>query len=350
MTFRLLRSLAAGLSAALLSVSVVQASPFEKPWEKDLDQAIVLDAYEFNPIEWETVLKDDRIAGFINKSSDGMPPAWSCKGDHGADSTAHCRTRWRKYVVAKELYRTRRALAKANGWKWGAYHLGRPGNPVKQADHFIEFADPQPDELIAIDVEHDDPDKWMSLEDAEIFAKRIYSRLGRYPVLYTNHFTAKAVAARKDDLPLLSRLPLWYARYTGDIEGVFPMGNWESYAVWQFVSMHNCSKNKCPYRVEGTPMDIDVNITMASRDELDRIWPLDELVPLRRDESEMDEPASSSPFVAILNEGKLQDVNRKTSRIVRAYAPEMQRMPGTAMTASTVGATPELTKKNYQSY
>ena len=50
--------------------------------------------------------------------------------------------------MARELYRTRRTVAKALGLKWGAYHLARPGNPIDQANHFVDFADPPPDDRV----------------------------------------------------------------------------------------------------------------------------------------------------------------------------------------------------------
>ncbi len=94
----------------------------------------------------------------------------------------------------------------------------------------------------------------------QIFAGHVKARTGRYPVLYTNHATAKHIAANRFKHRLLARLPLWYARYKPDIRKVFPMGNWDRYALWQFSSAHNCGKKRCPYRVPGTLDDIDVNV------------------------------------------------------------------------------------------
>nr|WP_256478370.1 glycoside hydrolase family 25 protein [Notoacmeibacter sp. MSK16QG-6] len=187
---------------------------------------------------------------------------------------------WKRYSVTKELYHTRKMMAKELGLVWGAYHLGRPGNPEEQADHFLQFADPQDDELIAIDIEDNDPEKFMSLEDAEIFARRIKSRTGRWPVLYTNGSTSKFIAQRANQYPILSRLQIWYARYRNEIEGVFPLGNWENYALWQFASHINCKgKSTCPYRPLGTAEDIDVNVAPMSKVALKKAWPFGELTP-----------------------------------------------------------------------
>jgi len=188
---------------------------------------------------------------------------------------------WRKYAVSRELYQTRRMLAKAKGLLWGAYHLARPANPIDQANHFLDFAEPSADELMVIDIEDINEAEFMSLADAEIFVRHIKTRTGRYPVLYTNHTTAKTIAADRDIYPVLSRLPLWYARYKPSVRGVFPMGNWETYAIWQFSTMHNCTRRACPYRVPGTLADIDVNVAAMDKTALAKAWPFGNLLPKR---------------------------------------------------------------------
>lgn len=271
------------LCAALLMTATVpaKAENFSEPW-KQSDKALLLDAYEYNPIDWETLSEDKRVVGFINKASDGLPPAYRCTGSK-ADKTL-CSVVWKRYSVTKELYHTRRMMAKQLGYVWGAYHLGRPGNPEEQADHFIEFTEPGPDDVIAIDIEDNDPERFMSLSDAEIFAQRIKSRVGRWPILYTNGNTAKFIARNADQYPILSRLPLWYARYKNDVTPHFPEGNWNEYAIWQFASHINCrgaSKAKtCPYRPVGTPDDIDVNVTTVDADTLRKQWPFGDLLPV----------------------------------------------------------------------
>ena len=104
----------------------------------------------------------------------------------------------------------------------------------------------------------------MSLVDAEIFVRYVKKRTGRYPVLYTNHATAKFIAQNRDKYRLLAKLNLWYARYKADIRGVFPMGNWPSYTIWQFSSMANCNKRRCLRRIAGADNFIDVNVVSMS--------------------------------------------------------------------------------------
>ncbi|MFS2155255.1 glycoside hydrolase family 25 protein [Rhizobium sp. Rhizsp42] len=250
------------------------------PWKKT-DNALVVDGYELNTIDWEALTSDKRIAGFISKASDGLPESFSCDGDHAGDTVGHCKTMWRKYAVSRELFQTRRLVARAAGLLWGAYHLARPGNPIDQANHFLDYAAPKPDEMMILDLEGIDPQKFMSLEDAQIFVGHIRTRTGRYPVLYTNHDTARYIAAYRNDYPVLARLPIWYARYKPDVKGVFPMGNWDNYLLWQFSAGANCSKRRCPYRVPGTLTDIDVNVAAMDKADLAKIWAQGNLLPAR---------------------------------------------------------------------
>ena len=272
------------LPAIVLALPLAAAAKaetlFHQPW-KSGNHALVIDAYEFNELNIADIAADKRVAGFINKGSDGMPPVWGCKTAVTDTEKDLCKKEWRLYSVSRELFHTRKELAKALGLKWGSYHLGRPGNAIDQANHFIDFTDPQPDELIAIDIEDLASGKYISLADAELFARHIYRRLGRYPLLYVNDDTAKHIARQRYQYPLLSRLPLWYARYKPEIAGSFPKGNWDGYALWQFVSHLNCGKRACPHRIEGTGRDIDINVANMDVKALKAAWPLSGLVPTK---------------------------------------------------------------------
>jgi GH25 family lysozyme M1 (1,4-beta-N-acetylmuramidase) len=261
--------------AVLFGAAGAGASDFSEPWKR-ADRALVIDAYEYNPIDWQKLARDKRIVGFINKASDGLSPPYKCSGNE--TETRLCKALWKRHAIARELFHTRRTVAKALGLKWGAYHLARPGNPIDQANNFIDFAEPAPDDLIALDIEENDPQKWMSLDDAETFVRHIHTRLGRWPVLYTNGSTALHIAENRDRYSLLSRLPLWYARYKPAIGLHFPKGHWQTYTLWQFSAGTNCDSRSCPYRVPGTPLDIDVNVASMSAPELRAAWPFGGLV------------------------------------------------------------------------
>ncbi len=310
------------VASAFVTPTIASAeTAFYRPWAAK-HRALVLDAYERNVIDLTEISKDKRIAGFIHKGSDGLPPIYDCKTATNPTELELCKKNWKVYAVSKELYRTRRALAKALGMKWGAYHLGRPGNPIDQANHFIDFADPQPDELMAIDIEEVGSGNYISLKDAEEFSYHIFRRLGRYPVLYVNGSTAKLIAEQRNEYPLLSRLHLWYARYKPAIDEHFSMGNWDKYSLWQFSSQVNCGIKSCPYRVAGTDNDIDVNVADMSVKELQKAWPLDGLVPTKDLHSS---PQFSETLIALFKSAlpDLAGFSTSAQNIALAYAPTL---------------------------
>ena len=99
--------------------------------------------HEYNSIDWQKLASDKKIVGFINKGLTASRRPLLFRRRAGSRL---CKALWKRHAVARELFHTRRTVAKALGLKWGAYHLARPGNPVEQADNFIDFAEPAPDD------------------------------------------------------------------------------------------------------------------------------------------------------------------------------------------------------------
>ena len=78
---KFLRNLTGLLAALALHAPLAAgASDFSRPWQRP-GTALVIDAYEYNAIDWAKLVTDKRIAGFINKASDGLPPAYRCSGN-----------------------------------------------------------------------------------------------------------------------------------------------------------------------------------------------------------------------------------------------------------------------------
>ncbi len=295
------RKLVIAFAAAFMAVLPVIAqaeSQMNAAW-MDPSRALVLDGYEYNSFDLKQIAKNPRVAGFIHKGSDGLPPRYGCAASADLTAKALCKKDWKVYSVGRELFHARRGLAKSHGLKWGAYHLARPGNPREQANHFLDFAEPAPDDLMALDLEDNDPTRFMSLADAEEFARHIKRRTGRYPLLYTNGSTAKFIAENAKTYPLLSKLKIWYARYKPDIVGHFPKGEWENYTLWQFASSVNCGGDDCPYRIQGTAKDIDINVANMSPAELRKAWPFDGLSDVK-----VSKTAATIPILKVASAGK----------------------------------------------
>lgn len=326
MDVRTLLTAAAVFAAQATFATGAGATEFFRPWA-DPKRAIVLDAYEHNILDLRKIAANKRVTAFIHKGSDGLPPPYRCEG--GETEQLACRVTWQRYAISRELYQTRRALAKKLGLKWGAYHLARAGDPLEQARHFLDFADPQPDELIALDLEGLDDEKWMSLADAERFAIFIHNETGRYPVLYANEMVSRLIAEKRGEYRVLARLPLWYARYKPAIRDAFPKGNWDSYHIWQFAYHGNCGGKRCPMRIDGTDTDIDVNIVDMTPAQLRAAWPLGHLledkaplvipIPIARPDGPAFQDMPGTTDTGMLLASLVQAVSKRWNATAKAY-------------------------------
>lgn len=220
---------------------------FNAPWENP-NNAIIIDPYHQNSIDWESLSTDKRVIAIIHKASEGF-------------------TKDKKYTQRKQE-------ALKRGYLWGSYHLGRPGDPKKQADFYLNTVKPSENELIALDLENISS-SFMSLDDAKTFIEHVKKRTGRYPILYTNHQTTKDISAFEGSNSVFYKTPLWYARFKRKVTD-FPKGIWQYYTIWQFSSELNCKNEEadCLYRVPGTKYDMDVNVYYGTAAELKSNWPL----------------------------------------------------------------------------
>jgi lysozyme len=236
---------------ALPSVAAFAQSPeFNEPW-KNPKIALAIDPFEGNDINWDKLATDTRVVAIIHRAT---------IGDR-----------------ADRKYAERRDEAKKRGYKWGAYHFGKPGDPIKQADFFLDTVKPTDDDLIALDLESEDATKHMSFDDARAFVKRIKQKTGRYPLIYANNEVTKAISDKYGADDLFAKTHLWYARFKRNVTD-FPIGTWKTYTIWQFSSEQNCSpanRAACLYTVPGTEYDMDVDVYNGTIEELRSKWPFD---------------------------------------------------------------------------
>ena len=237
-----------GLILIAFSAALAQSGEFNEPW-KDERVAIVIDPFQGNEIVWDKLAGEPRVVGILHRATIGG------KKDTG--------------------YAARKEEAKRRGFKWGSYHLGRPGDPIKQADFYLATAKPGDDEVMALDIESLDPAKDMSLANARRFILRIKAKTGRYPMFYANHAVTKAVSDKFGRDDVFSKTHLWYARFTARVTD-FPTKTWDSYTLWQFSSEINCTPahpERCLFRVPGTQTDMDVNVYRGTVEDLKAKWP-----------------------------------------------------------------------------
>jgi len=231
-----------------LSSARAQSAEFSEPW-KNPKVALAIDPFEGNEIDWDQLATDKRVVAIIHRAT---------IGDR-----------------VDKKYAERKIEAKQRGYKWGAYHLGKPGDAIKQADFFLETVKPEPDDLMALDLESTDFEKHMSFDEARVFINRIKEKTGRYPFVYANNLVVKAINDAKVSEDVFARTPLWYARFKTAVTD-FPKGTWSSYTLWQFSSEINCARDNraaCLYTVPGTEYDMDVDVFNGTIDELKTKWP-----------------------------------------------------------------------------
>jgi lysozyme len=230
------------------NVCFAQSPEFNEPW-KNPKIAIAIDPFEGNDIDWPLLTTDTRVVAVIHRAT---------IGDR-----------------VDRKYAERKIEAKKRGYKWGAYHFGKPGDPIKQADFFLATVRPEKGDLIALDLESEDATKHMSFDEARIFIKRIKEKTGRYPFVYANNLVTRAIADHYGEDDVFAKTRLWYARFKRTVTD-FPAGTWKTYTLWQFSSEINCSAENraaCLYTVPGTEYDMDVNVYNGTIEELRSQWP-----------------------------------------------------------------------------
>ena len=241
---------AVGLLLVFCVTSFPQSPEFNEPW-KNPNVAIAIDPFEGNDIDWEKLAMDRRVVAIIHRAT---------IGDR-----------------ADKKYAERKIEAKRRGYKWGAYHYGRPGEPIKQADFFLATVEPEPDDLIALDLESTDFDKHMSFDEARTFINRVKEKTGRHPIVYANNLVTKAISEQATPDDVFAKTHLWYARFKRSVTD-FPAGTCKTYTLWQFSSEMNCTaadRATCLYTVPGTEYDMDVDVFNGTVEELRKNWPFE---------------------------------------------------------------------------
>lgn len=228
--------------------SFSHASEFSKPWVSP-DVPIILDPYEKNSIEWEKVSTDKRVVGVIHRATIGLR--------------------------ADKEYLNRRNIAKDRDYLWGSYHLGKSGDPVKQADFYLSIIGDADDEVMVLDLENTSNSSMMNIPNARIFLNRVHEVTGRWPLIYAPHFVTKKISDTMVGDEVFQNTRLWYARFRSTIPN-FPTGVWQTYTLWQFASEINCKKGKpCPYSVPGTTRFMDINVYNGTLKSIRQDWPFD---------------------------------------------------------------------------
>lgn len=136
-----------------------------------------------------------------------------------------------------------RSVALADGKLFGGYHFAWPAqDPTGEAQHFLAYANPQPGDVIGLDMEkQNDGATWQRrVFYALTWLDYVAAKTGARPVLYINQYwrTQMWAAATPDQQARLRSYPLWLADYTGSPDRVGSPG------AWPFVTFEQWTDNE----------------------------------------------------------------------------------------------------------
>lgn len=201
--------------------------------------------------------------GLIDLSHHNVVLDWERVRSAGIAAVIHKATEGATF--RDRLYRERREAARAAGLRFGSYHF-TSGAPVDaQVENYLAHADPRDDELICLDWEESFSGRTMTLGEAERFVELVLEATGRAPMLYGGRLLRETLAGVESSI--LSRCPLWYARFAPEPVGVPAL--WDRWTFWQYTDGQNGPE---PHEVDGIgPCDRD--LFNGSEAEFFARWP-----------------------------------------------------------------------------
>lgn len=127
-------------------------------------------------------------------------------------------------------YDVHKRAALDQGLLWGAYAFGTGTDGVEQAEHFLDFVQPDQDTLLALDFEANSQGPSMNLEEARGFVTHIREATGNWPVLYSGYYIKQLLGTALD--PVLAQCSFWLSQYGPT--AVVPF-NWQTWTLWQYT-------------------------------------------------------------------------------------------------------------------
>jgi GH25 family lysozyme M1 (1,4-beta-N-acetylmuramidase) len=229
---------AAARSPKAAAASTSKTAPKTAAASSPKIKPVVVDIYHGDAVKSFAAARKAGIHGVIHKATEG-------------------RTR------SDSAYARRRAKATDAGLLWGAYHFMKPGDPVAQADHFIDTAKPDPKTMMAIDHEH----SGVPLANAITFMQRIEERIGRKVVIYSGALLKeqlrRATAAQKS---YLAGRRLWLSHFNARPK--WP-SIWRAPWLWQFTGEGIGPR---PHSIPGMQDKLDVDSYAGTPDRLAAEW------------------------------------------------------------------------------
>lgn len=165
------------------------------------------------------------------------------------------------------MFKDRLAMARAVGLLAGSYHFATGEDPIKQAAHWLDVANPVPSDALELDWEKNPNGTTMSYAQACIFVAEMFRLTGRYPLLYGSNFLKEIIPPNDDSI--LFRCPLSLASYTSVPK--LPRG-WDHYTLWQYTG-DGQNVSISPHTFPGATAPLDIYQFDGTIAELRAQWP-----------------------------------------------------------------------------
>ena len=210
----------------------------------------IIDLYHFDDVDLQRV-QAAGITAIIHKATEGA-------------------------TVQDKPYRDRRDQARDLGFLWGAYHFGTNAGVGDQLANFLNWAEIDDSDFIALDYEPHGKIT-MSFAQAEEFVQRLHDELGRWPAIYGGP-DLLGTEAPKHPGTVLGNCPLWYAYYREVAAPPIPKP-WTKFTLWQYTDSEHGNQ---PRLTDGTSHKNDKGVTIfgcdrnvfdGTADDLVGAWP-----------------------------------------------------------------------------
>ena len=124
---------------------------------------------------------------------------------------------------------TKKNRLKPHGIKWGSYHYSSGSDVVLQVENYLNHAQPEADELIALDYEPSSSGPNMSYAQMIEFVELIRAATGRYPVIYGGPLLRETLAGVTHSTGQTARSGMRATTSRGRRSGA----SWNSWTLWQ---------------------------------------------------------------------------------------------------------------------
>src|SRR5262245_48659339 len=162
------------------------------------------------------------------------------------------------------MYEVNRAMAHDAGLLWGAYHWGHDNDPWKEAEWFLEVAQPNRHTLLALDYEEGSDQ--MNIDQARMFVLSVASQSckiydhDQFPGFYSGSLIKSELGDSPPD-PILSNCWFWLPQYGDHATDVPP--TWPTWTMWQYTDKG---------LVDGIDANVDRNKLNGDTHGLYRLW------------------------------------------------------------------------------